>query len=148
MDELLARALETARLKGARYADARLVSTQEQGMAVKNGAVDGMTSSESAGIGVRVLVGQAWGFASSREMTAAEMDRVAGLAVQIAQASALAPGGPVDLGPPVTSRGRYATPVAIDPFGVSVEDKLGLLLKAEDAMARVPGARLRHGSLS
>jgi TldD protein len=148
MDELLARALETARLKGARYADARLVLTQEQGMAVKNGAVDGLTSSESAGIGVRVLVGQAWGFASSREMNAAEVDRVADLAVQIALASALAPGAPVDLGLPVTSHGRYATPVEIDPFMVSVEDKLGLLLKAEAAMARVPGARLRHGSLS
>ncbi len=73
MDELLARALETARLKGARYADARLVSTKEQGLAVKNGAVDGLTSSESAGVGVRVLVGQAWGFASSRGLTAAEV---------------------------------------------------------------------------
>jgi len=57
MDELLARVLETARLKGARYADARLVTTQEQGLAVKNGAVDGFTSSETSGIGVRVLVG-------------------------------------------------------------------------------------------
>ena len=68
MDELLARALETARLKGARYADARLVTTQEQGLGVKNGAVDGLTSSESAGMGVRVLVGQAWGFAASRHL--------------------------------------------------------------------------------
>jgi TldD protein len=148
MDELLAHALETARIKGARYADARLVSTQAQGMAVKNGAVDGLTSSESAGMGVRVLVGQAWGFAASRELTAAAVDRVADLAVQIAQASALAPGTRVDLGPPMTSRGRYATPVEIDPFSISIEDKLGLLLQAEAVMARVPGARLRHGSLS
>jgi len=148
MDELLARALETARLKGARYADARLVSTQEQGLGVKNGAVDGLTSSESAGIGVRVLVGQAWGFASSRELAASEVDRVAELAVQTALASALAPGAPVDLGPPVTSHGSYATPVAIDPFAVSIEDKLGLLMQAEAAMARVPGARLRRSSLS
>ena len=148
MDDLIARALETARLKGARYADARLVSTQAQGMAVKNGSVDGLTSSESAGIGVRVLVGQAWGFASSRETIPAEVDRVAALAVEIAQASALAPGAVVDLGQPVASRGSYITPFKIDPFSVSIEDKLGLLLQAEAAMARVPGARLRHGSLS
>jgi TldD protein len=148
MDELLARALETARLKGARYADARLVHTLEQGLAVKNGAVDGLTSSESLGIGVRVLVGQAWGFASSRDLEHAEVDRVAALAVQIAQASALAPGSQVELGRSVTSRGRYATPVAVDPFTVSVEDKLDLLLRAEAGMARAPGARIRHGSLS
>ena len=113
MDELLARALETARLRGARYADARLVHTLEQGLAVRNGAVDGLTSSESLGLGVRVLVGQAWGFASSRALNHAEVDHVADLAVQIAQASALAPGARVDLGQPMASRGRYATPVAI-----------------------------------
>ena len=55
MDELLARALETARLEGARYADVRLVRTQEQCLAVKNGAVDGLTSSESLGLGVRYI---------------------------------------------------------------------------------------------
>jgi len=148
MDELLARALETARLKGARYADARLISTQEQGLAVKNGAVDGLTSSESTGLGVRVLVGQAWGFAASRELAAGEVDRVAALAVETALASALAPGAAVDLGAPVVSRGHYATPVTIDPFIVSIEDKLGLLMQAEAAMARVRGARLRRGSLS
>ena len=41
MHERLARALETARLKGAGYADARLAAAQEQGLAVKNGSVDG-----------------------------------------------------------------------------------------------------------
>ena len=148
MDEFLARALETARLKGARYADARLVHSQEQGLAVKNGAVDGLTSSDSQGIGVRVLVGQAWGFASTRELSPAGVDRAADQAVQIARASALAPGAPVVLGPPVTSQGRYVTPVEIDPFSVSVEDKLGLLMQAEQAMARVPGARIRRANLS
>jgi len=33
MDELCARALETARLKGARYADVRLVDTTQQSLA-------------------------------------------------------------------------------------------------------------------
>src|SRR5580765_6393238 len=118
MDERLARALETARLKGARYADARLVATREQGMAVTNGSVDGLTSSETSGIGVRVLVGQAWGFASSRETGPDEVDRVAALAVEIARASALAPGAVVDLGQPVAGRGAYVTPAQIDPFSV------------------------------
>src|SRR5258707_1188442 len=83
--------------------------------------------------------------ASTRELGPAHVDQAASLEVQIAQASALAPGAPVDLGKPVTSRGQYTTPVQLDPFAVSVEDKLGLLLQAEAAMARVPGARLRYG---
>ena len=148
MEELIARALETARLKGARYADVRLLHTLEQSLAVKNGALEGITSSESLGFGVRVLVGQAWGFAASRVLASAEVDHVADLAVQIARASALVPGATVDLGAPVASRGRYATPVQIDPFAVSMEDKTGLLMQAEAAMARVRGARLRHGNLA
>ena len=147
MDELSARALETARLKGARYADVRRVISTEQSVAVKNGLVTGLNRDESIGFGVRVLVGDAWGFAASARLDAAEVDRVAALAVQIARASRLVPGGRVDLGGPVTSRGRYSTPVAIDPFDVSIEAKIALLLEADAAMARVPGADFRHGSL-
>ena len=99
MKELMARALETARLKGAQYADVRVVQTAEQGLSVKNGVVDGMNSSESQGLGVRVLVDGCWGFASSRGLTRSEVDRVAGLAAQIARASALVQAEPVvDLG--------------------------------------------------
>jgi TldD protein len=147
MDELSARALETARLKGARYADVRLVHTTQQSLAVKNGLVTGLNRAESAGFGVRVLVGNAWGFAASARLEAAEVDRVAALAVEIARASSLLSGGPVDLGPAVATRGRYVTPCAIDPFTVSIEDKIALLLEADAAMARVPGADYRHGSL-
>jgi TldD protein len=147
MDELIARALDTARLRGARYADARLTHTTEQELAVKNGRVDGLTSAESAGLGVRVLVGDGWGFAATRDLTTATVEHAAALAVHIARASALAPGPPVDLGPPVRSQGIYVTPISVDPFAVSIEDKVDLLLRAEAGMARVPGARVRQGNL-
>jgi TldD protein len=149
MDELCARALETARLLGARYADVRLVTSAEQALAVKNGQVEGLSYSESTGLGVRVLVGEGWGFAGTRELDGPAVDRAAALAVELARASALAPGGHVDLGPPVASRGTYTTPIATDPFAVSVEAKLDLLLRAEAAMARAPGAArtVRHGNL-
>jgi TldD protein len=140
LDTLSASALETAKLKGAQYADIRVVHTTDQSLSVKNGVVDGLSSSESLGFGVRVLVDGAWGFASSRELTAAEVDKVTDLAVKIAKASALVRGEPVKLGPPVTSRGAYTTPIQIDPFTISIEDKLALLLQADGAMARVVGA--------
>ncbi|MEP7359501.1 MAG: TldD/PmbA family protein, partial [Anaerolineales bacterium] len=147
MDELSARALETARLKGARYADVRRVMTTQQSLSVKNGRVTSLNHGESLGFGVRVLVGEAWGFAASARLEPAEIDRVAALAVEIARASSRVPGGRVELGPPIASRGRYTTPVGVDPFSISIEDKLSLLLEAEAGMARVPGADYRHGSL-
>ena len=116
MDTLSAQALETARLKGAQYADIRVVHSQHENISVKDGVVENMITNESLGLGVRVLVGGAWGFASSRGMTPAEVDRIVDLAVKIAKASALVRGDPVQLGPPVTSKGTYTTPIQIDPL--------------------------------
>ncbi|MBI3361957.1 MAG: TldD/PmbA family protein [Chloroflexi bacterium] len=143
----MARALDMARVRGAQYADVRIVHSTEQSLSVKNGVVDGMSFAESLGFGVRVLVDGAWGFASSRELAGEEVDRVTALAVQIARASALVKDNPVSLGPPVTSQGVYITPIKIDPFAIPTEDKLALLFAADKAMARVKKAKVRHGSL-
>lgn len=148
MDTLTARALETAKLEGAHYADARVVHAREENIKVKNGVVESLMTDETLGFGVRVLVDGAWGFASSREMTPTEVDRVAALAVKIARASALVRGEAVRLGPPITSQGAYTTPVEIDAFGISIEDKLDLLMRADAAMARVEGVTVRAGHLA
>ncbi len=148
MDWLTARALNAAELHGAQYADVRVVQTTTQSVAVKNGLVEGLTSSETLGFGVRVLVAGAWGFAASRDCTAPEVDRVVALAAQIARASGITRGERVTLGPPVASRGTYQTPIVIDPFSISIEEKLNLLLQADAGMARVVGVNVRRGHLT
>ncbi len=57
------------------------------------------------------------------------------------------PGKPIDLGAPVTSRGRYITPVRTDPFSVSQESKLVMLLMADARMRRNPGVKVSESSL-
>ena len=136
MDDLVSRALDTAAARGAHYADVRLVQTSQERFVVRNGVVDTLSIDESLGIGVRVLVQGAWGFASSNVISAAEVDRVAALAVAVGTASAQLSNGPVNLGPPVTSRGSYTTPVEIDPFTISSEAKLAVLMEADEQMAR------------
>src|SRR5690242_5829193 len=123
MNEFASHALNVATALGARYADIRIIDRREQVVSVKNGNVDGIGDQYSQGFGVRVLVGDSWGFASSAYLDKAEIERVARLAVNIAKASAHVPGERVDLGPPVTSIGIYNTPVAIDPFTISLEQK-------------------------
>src|SRR5690349_10715638 len=131
MKDFATRAISTALTLGARYADVRIIVSRNQSVAVKNGKVEALNDFESIGFGVRVLVGDAWGFAASADITAAEVDRVSALAVKTALASATVPGKPVNLGPPVTSTGRFVTHVQVDPFSVSLEAKLGLLLDAD-----------------
>src|SRR2546426_5161489 len=124
MKDFTSHALNVATTEGARYADVRIVDHREQVVSVKNGHVDGIGDQYSQGFGVRVLVGDSWGFAASAYLDKAEIERVTRLAVDIAKASAQVPGERVDLGSPVKSVGTYTTPVEIDPFTVSLEQKL------------------------
>ncbi|MDR5683505.1 MAG: TldD/PmbA family protein [Armatimonadota bacterium] len=147
MDDLLARALNIAQLKGATYADARLVETAEQTIVVRNGAVQGISQTEDTGFGVRVIADGAWGFASSFRLEPDEAERVADLAVQIARASALTKTEDVDIGPPVVQRGTYRTPFEVDPFSVPVERKVDVLLRADAGMRGVAGVRTTEASM-
>ena len=65
MKDLTDHALNVARIEGARYADIRILDKREQVASVKNGNVDGIGDHDSQGFGVRVLVDNSWGFASS-----------------------------------------------------------------------------------
>ena len=147
MDDFLSRTLDLASVQGASYCDVRLVETNQERFVVRSGAVDTLSNDESLGIGVRVLVNGSWGFASTNVVTPTEVDRITGLAVEIAKASAQSSNGSVSLGPPVTSRGVYTTPIQIDPFTISPEDKLSLLLEADRHMGSVKGISARTGNL-
>ena len=151
MDAIIATALDTARQLGAQYADLRLVQNREERIVVRNGIVETLSADESMGLGIRALFDGAWGFASTRRLTTEAADQAAGQAVQIARASARhnGPGLPAAdvLGYPVKSTGNYATPLEVDPFTVSLDDKLNLLLSADAEMAQVPQVSSRMGNL-
>src|ERR1051326_923858 len=146
MKEFTSHALNVATGEGARYADIRIIDHREQVLSVKNGNVDGIGDQFSQGFGVRVLVGDSWGFAASAYLDRAEIERVARLAVDVARASAQVPGERVDLGSPVKSTGTYTTPVEIDPFSVSLEQKLDLLFRADQIMRRNPAVRVSEAN--
>ena len=137
MRDLALRALDTARSQGAHYADVRVLRTQAESVTVRLHNVEALTYDESIGFGVRVLVDGCWGFASGHLLTMEEADRVAAEAVRIARASALVRGTPADLGAPVAIVDSYTTPVQQDPFAVSLDDKIALLLRSTEAMSKV-----------
>jgi len=140
--DLLLRALDAARRAGATYADARVVRNRSQTLLARERRIVGLSDSETYGIGVRVLVGGAWGFAATRELTAEAVERVARQAVAQGRANAAARRQPVALAPaPAIPDGRWRTPGAVDPFDVPLEAKVAVLLAANEAALRVPGVR-------
>ncbi|MGB3903945.1 MAG: TldD/PmbA family protein, partial [Anaerolineae bacterium] len=147
MKELASRALNLAQTKGASYADIRITDLKTQGIAVKNGIVEAISLNTSHGFGVRVIVDGAWGFASSAQVESEEVDKITALAIQIAKASSLVKGEEIDLGPVEAHRDTYSTPVAIDPFQVSMEEKIDLLLACDEAMRKTKGVTVAEGSM-
>jgi TldD protein len=139
MRDLIMRALDTARARGAGYADARVVGRRAESITVRNQNVEALTADESLGFGVRVIVNGYWGFAGSYRMTFEEADRVAAQAVAIARASARAGGPKADIGPPEAHTDSYRTPFQKDPFAVSLDDKIALLLRTNEAMMKTKG---------
>jgi TldD protein len=125
--DLTDRAPETARVRGA-GCGIRIVRRLAESISVKTGRVDGVSSGETEGFGIRVLVDGAWGFASSHRLEPAEIDRVAGEAVRIARASATALREAVVLDDRPPANGRFETPVGEDPFAVPLEAKIGELV--------------------
>jgi TldD protein len=148
LKELIERALNVAQLKGATYADVRLVRHEDESIAVKNGIVEALGHGEDQGFGVRVIAQGAWGFASSAMLTTAEAERTAALAVSIAKASALTKTEDVDIGPSVVSRGEYHTPITTDPFTVPWERKIETLLKADALMRQAAGTKVARGEMA
>jgi TldD protein len=130
--ELCASAVEAALAAGASYADARAVVRRSQAIATKNGRVDDLSDVESEGIGVRVLVGGAWGFAADGRLDPASARETAERACGFAQA---APGAHDRMLSPVEpQQGSFRTEVLRDPFEVSPSDKVDLCLRAEAAL--------------
>ena len=136
MKNLIKNVLDLAGLKGVSYADIRVVRRQFEEIEVKNGNVEALTHDEDFGFGIRVLYGGAWGFACSSRVTRGEMERALRKALRVAKASVSVQRKPVSFSsaPPVAD--QYRTPYSVDPFDVSIGDKLGLLLRSEETMRK------------
>ncbi len=132
MRELCEHAVAAALGAGASYADARVVVRRSQVVGTRNQRVERLDDSETEGIGVRVLVGGAWGFACDRRLDSEGAEAAAAKACAFAKA---APGGHRrELAPVEAARGEFRTQVERDPFAVALADKVDLCLRAERAL--------------
>jgi TldD protein len=143
------RALDAARTAGATYADVRIQRNRQQFVSTRERQIAGLTDSDSFGFGIRVIANGSWGFAASSDLTTGEIDRVARLAVQQARENASARRTPLVLAPVERyPDATWRSPIEVDPFDVSVEEKVALLLKANEAALAVKGARFVNSSIA
>src|SRR5262249_23858540 len=142
MQEWADGALETARVRGATYADARVMDIRLRDLSTKNGHVATLSETESLGIGIRVIAEGAWGFASTDRLRREGVAACAVQAVAIAKASALAKRHDVVLAPEQAYTDTWQSPFIKDPFRVPHERQIDLLLAADEEMRKVAGVTL------
>lgn len=129
------------------YADIRHLRSSTEDIKVKNGNVEALSRNDDQGFGIRVIVGGAWGFAASSVVSSEEMKRVAEGAIEIAKASALTKKEDVKLTATEVFQDRYQSQYQIDPFAVSVDDKISLLLDACAILQKDPKIKVAEGSM-
>ena len=88
MKDIAGCALETAKLRGASHAEARIVDDRNRSLATKNGRIASASDSESLGLGIRVIANGGFGFAATDDLSRPGVEVCAARAVEIAQASA------------------------------------------------------------
>src|SRR3990172_5114890 len=133
--------------KGVEYADIRLEESLSEGVMARNGEIDRLWDNLDTGFGIRVLHKDAWGFAASSLLTETEARKAACEAISQAKAIAKIQGargrgqGSIHKNPPVKI--KYKSPCQIDPFSISIEERLSPILKSTSLHLNSPLSALR-----
>ncbi|MFA4295232.1 TldD/PmbA family protein [Xanthomonas perforans] len=139
--------LNAARQAGASYCDVRIGRYLRQFVITREDKVQNVVNTESIGAGIRVIVGGAWGFAATNELTEQGVAKAAAQAAAIAKANAKVQGTPVQLAPtPGVGEVSWKTPIKKNAMEVPIKDKVDLLLGV-NAAATAAGANFVNSML-
>ncbi|MHA1435154.1 MAG: TldD/PmbA family protein, partial [Candidatus Heimdallarchaeota archaeon] len=145
MRDLTEKALETCSKEGASYADIRIVTMNDEDIAIKRGNIEALNLRTIKGFGIRTIANGGLGFAGSYLVTREEIERVAKLAVRIGKASGSTRKKPIEF---VEEKAveddyktefveekavedDYKTALKKDPFDIPTEEKIKLLMEAD-----------------
>ncbi len=141
-------ALEESKRLGASYADVRIHRRRDENVMTRDDHVESVGDSERFGVGLRVLVNGAWGFASTPNVDVREMKTLAQSATSLAKANAAVSTKKVELAPNPAHVDVWQTPLEKDPFKIPVADKAELLLAVSERLRKVKGVSFTRGWIS
>ncbi|HET9047397.1 MAG TPA: TldD/PmbA family protein [Chiayiivirga sp.] len=140
-------ALTAARDAGATYCDVRIGRYLNQFVMTRENKVQNVMNTESTGVGIRVIVKGAWGFAATNELTQSGVVNAAKQAAAIALANSRIQTAPVQLAKaPGYGEVSWKTPIKKNAMAVPIKDKTDLLLGV-NAAAMDAGANFVNSML-
>lgn len=140
-------ALERANDLGATYSDLRFEENENENISIKNEKVEGIKRNKNSGFGVRVIADGSWGFSSSNEISKENVIKVVDEAYKIAKASAKVKEHEIKLAKTEPYKDNISHYAKIDPFKISLSEKIELLKEATNLMNVSPEIKVRTGHM-
>ena len=138
-------AISAGKAAGASHVDVRIERTRSGLLALRDTNLQSQVDQTVFGIGVRVIVNGAWGFASSPHVSLATAKKMAEVAVSMAKTSKPLSTEEVTLTPePVYANQQWVSAYELDPFEVSDKDKIGRLTDLSAALLKA--SNVNHSS--
>lgn len=138
-------AISAGKAAGASHVDVRIERTRSGLLALRDTNLQSQVDQTVFGIGVRVIVNGAWGFASSPDVSLATAKKMAEVAVSMAKTSKPLSTEEVTLTPePVYANQQWVSAYELDPFEVSDKDKIGRLTDLSAALLKA--SNVNHSS--
>jgi len=110
--------------------------------------LEALRQTESAGVGVRALIGSSWGFMAVAEPSELAARQAGFDAAEIAKASARVAGPPLELADVSPVEAEWASGWKEHPADVSLAEKGDLLIGVTSTMHAVPGVSVAEAHLS
>lgn len=133
MKQFCDKAINYAKLKGASYADIRVISSRKQKISVVRGSAN-LDETDSLGYGIRVIFNGSWGFSASNDMTTEALEKTVEKAVNIAKAASRFSKYKIQLSKEPAYVDKWSSTYLVDPFTVPIEEKLELLYAIDEKL--------------
>ncbi len=147
MEQLLKQTINKLALPEISFADVRLTRTDNEWIYFMNGFLRATgTSMDSTAIGIRVLINGCWGFAGSRDLSPASLDRLVKTAITNARQGANFTRDKVQFPALPGTTAQYHHQPQIDPFKLPKEEKIEYLGRLADAIK--PQGKIVHSMVS
>ncbi|MFQ6132334.1 MAG: TldD/PmbA family protein [Armatimonadota bacterium] len=148
MKELAQKARDKCAQMGAEFADVRAVRSVGSNVLLQDGRADKVNTSSGSGLGVRVLVDGAWGFASMTAARQDEMDECIEAAFAMAKASRQRLGEMSALAEAEAVEDKVTAEYEKDPSSVPIGEKMNILRGYEQAAIGKHKGKLVNTSVS
>jgi len=148
MEDLARHLCDQARRRGVLFADVRAMHRRAESILVQDGRADKLGTYTDRGLGVRVLVGRSWGFASADSLQRRRGEQCLDDALALARASEAFVTDPAMIAAVAPVEGEDRCDPEIPAGGMAVREKIARLLEYEHAGRAAGGEAIVNSIVS